>query len=187
VNRIRQFASFSRITAATLKFNLASLILIACVLSAARLAFPLIENYHHHLADLLSHQLGYQVNFSALSLRLSGWQPRLHFTNLQLIKLNTNTPAFTAQALELDLDVLGSWRNKTPQFKNFTLIAAQLTLLRQRTGQWSLLGFEALPLAQPDVVTRFLDQGQINLTDSWCQLPESNEVNNQMTKRYTVK
>ena len=166
MNDIRQTEQIQRIAVAIRTFGLASLIVVALLLSAARLTLPLIDNYHHHLAELLSQQLGYRVNFNGLSLRLAGWQPRLRFADLQLIKPDATTPVFAAQALELDLNLLGSWRSHAPEFNHFTLISAQLTLRRNAAGQLALLGFEALPLAHPAALARFLDQGQINLLDS---------------------
>ncbi|MBK1694994.1 TIGR02099 family protein [Chromatium weissei] len=177
MNEVRQSEQIRRIAAAVQMLVLVSLIVTALLFSAARLALPLIENYQQHFAELLSHQLGYQVSFNTLSLRLSGWQPRLHFTDFQLVKPNTNTPIFSAQALELDLDLLGSWRSKTPQFNHFTLISAQLNLRRNHAGQLSLLGFEALPLAQPEALARFLDQGQINLIDSRIYFIDDGRLN----------
>jgi uncharacterized protein (TIGR02099 family) len=157
-----------RIITATFILLAASVIAVIFLLSVSGLTLPLTATHRASLAAQLSQQLGYHVRFDALAVRVYDWQPRLIFQQFHVTPAPPAPPAFTAKALELDLDLVGSWRSASPQFRRFHLVGAELTVVRSSDNRWFLRGFEALK-TQPEALARFLSQGHISLSESSLQ------------------
>ncbi|WP_295398900.1 YhdP family protein [uncultured Thiocystis sp.] len=160
MRRLKRFSAFF------LTLGLAALVALALLMSGARLALPWFEGSRDALAQSLSQRLGYRVSIGALHARLSGFAPRLVLDQVLLSDPRTGAEALRLKAVELDLDVLGSLRLASPQFRRMTLVGACLTVERTRDDRLRLVGFEALQNDDPRMLERFLGQGRLNLVES---------------------
>lgn len=155
-----------RLSAFSLTLGLAALVALALLMSGARLALPWFEGSRDALAQSLSQRLGYRVAIGALHARLSGVTPRLVLDQVLLSDPRTGAELLRLKAVELDLDVLGSLRLASPQFRRMTLVGAYLTLERSRDGRLRFVGFDALKNDDPEALERFLGQGRLALVES---------------------
>jgi uncharacterized protein (TIGR02099 family) len=145
---------------------LTALVAVALLLSAVRLMMPFAGNYRDVLESALSQRLGYRVSVGALTLRMSGWTPRLLLDRVRLSDPGTGVDVFSLNAVELDLDLPGSFRMASVQVRRLTLVGAHLMLERASSGRLRLVGFTALAGDHPQALERFLSQGYVNLAGS---------------------
>lgn len=157
---------FRRLAALLSTLALTLLVVVALLVSALRLALPYADGYRETLAETLTQRLGYQVAIHALSLELSGWTPRLMLQQVVLSAPGSDAEALRFTSLGLELDILGSLHTAAPQIRSLTLAGASLEWRRLPDGQLRLTGLGALQNDQSPSLARFLEQGQINLTDS---------------------
>ncbi len=166
-----------RLSALALRLGLAALVVVALLISAARLALPFAEGYRNVLENTLSQRLGSRVSLGTLTVRLAGWEPRLILGQVLLSDPRTGADVLSLKAMELDLDVLNSLRMASPQLRRLTLVGAHLRLERSREGRWHLVGAEALKRDHPRALELFLGQGRLNLTESEILFVEAGSGN----------
>jgi uncharacterized protein (TIGR02099 family) len=147
-----------------------TLVLLAILISAARLALPLVDQYRDQVAAALSERLGYPLRMGGMSVYLSGWSPRLALDDVVLADPDGGPDLLSLRALELDLDLPGSLRLGSPQIRTLTLVGARLALRRLPDGRIRILGLGALQSDDPRTLELFLRQGHLNLMDSEISL-----------------
>ena len=147
-----------------------ALVLSAILISAARLALPLLDQYREQVAAALSERLGYPLRMGGMSLHLSGWSPRLALDDVVLADPEGGPDLLSLRALELDLDLPGSLRLGSLQVRALTLVGARLALRRLADGRIRVLGLGALQSDDPRTLELFLRQGRLNLVDSEISL-----------------
>lgn len=143
-----------------------ALVLLAILISAARLALPLVDQYRDQFAAALSERLGYPLRMGGMSLHLSGWSPRLALEEVVLADPGGGPDLLSLRALELDLDLPASLRLGSPQIRALTLVGARLGLRRLADGRIRVLGLGGLQSDDPRTLELFLRQGHLNLVDS---------------------
>ena len=146
--------------------GLAGLILLALLMTTLRLALPITDHYRDAIVQTLSQRLGYPLRVETLTLRLSGWFPRLVLGNAALTCPENGSDLLRLQALELDLEPIASLRTGKPQIRSLTLVGARLIIERKPDGRVSVAGLGALNTDDPRALELFLDQGRLNLTES---------------------
>ncbi|MBV5275358.1 MAG: TIGR02099 family protein [Lamprocystis purpurea] len=146
--------------------GLAGLILLALLMTTLRLALPITDHYRDAIVQTLSQRLGYPLRVETLTLRLSGWFPRLVLGNAALTCPENGSDLLRLQALELDLEPIASLRTGKPQIHALTLVGARLIIERKPDGRVSVAGLGALHTDDPRTLELFLDQGRLNLTES---------------------
>jgi uncharacterized protein (TIGR02099 family) len=142
------------------------LILLALLMTTLRLALPVTDHYRDAIIQTLSQRLGYPLRVETLTLRLSGWFPRLVLGNAVLTCPENGSDLLRLQALELDLEPIASLRTGKPQIRSLTLVGARLIIERKPDGRISVAGLGALNTDDPRALELFLDQGRLNLTES---------------------
>ncbi len=150
--------------------GLAGLILLALLMTTLRLALPITDHYRDAIVQTLSQRLGYPLRVETLTLRLSGWFPRLVLGNAALTCPENGSDLLRLQALELDLEPIASLRTGKPQIRSLTLVGARLIIERTPDGRVSVAGLGALHTDDPRTLELFLDQGRLNLTASEVQI-----------------
>jgi uncharacterized protein (TIGR02099 family) len=149
-----------------LALGVLALVLLAVLISAARLTLPLLDQYREPFAAALSERLGYPLRMGGMSLHLSGWSPRLALDDVVLADPEGGPDLLSLRALELDLDLPASLRLGSPQIRALTLVGARLALRRLADGRIRVLGLGALQSDDPRTLELFLRQGRLNLVDS---------------------
>ncbi len=148
-----------------LRLALLALVLLAVLMTALRLALPVVaDRYRVELTAALSQRLQHPLRVEALSLRLVGWSPQLLMDNLTISSPHTGTDLLRLRALRADLDPIASLRAGQPRLGSLTLVGAQLAVRRTREGL-SLVGLATPGPAEPDALAPFLSEGQLRLTD----------------------
>lgn len=143
-----------------------ALVLLAILISAARLALPLLNQHSDQFATVLSERLGYPLRMGGMSLHLSGWSPRIALDHVVLADPGGGPDLLSLRALELDLDLPASLRLGSPQIRALTLVGARLALRRFADGRIRALGLGGLQSDDPRTLEPFLRQGRLNLEDS---------------------
>lgn len=146
--------------------GLAGLILLALLMTTVRLALPITDHYRDAIVQRLSQRLGYPLRVETLTLRLSGWFPRLVLGNAVLTCPENGSDLLRLQAMELQLAPVASLRTGRPQIRSLTLVGARLIIERKPDGRISVAGLGALHTDDRRALELFLDQGRLNLTAS---------------------
>ncbi len=146
------------------------LVLLAVLISVARLSLPLADRYRESVAATLSERLNRPVQVGALSLRLAGWSPRLRLDEVVVGDAGGGEDVLRLRALELDLDLAGSIRSRSLEARALTLVGARLAVRRLLDGRLRIEGLSALQTRDPRVLERFLRRGRLNLDDSEVRL-----------------
>lgn len=159
-------STFARLIA----LGFVALVLLALLISAARLALPLLDQYREQVAAALSERLGYPLRMGGMSVHYSGWSPRLTLEDVVLADPEGGPDLLSLRALELDLDLVASLRLGSPQIRALTLVGARLALRRLADGRIRVLGLGTLQSDDPRTLELFLRQGSLSLVDSEVSL-----------------
>lgn len=149
-----------------LRLALLALILLAVLLTALRLALPVVaDRYRVELTQALSQRLQHPLRVESMSLRLVGWSPQLVMDNLTISSPQTGTDLLRLQALRADLDPIASLLAGQVRLGSLTLVGPRLAVHRTRDGQLSLVGLGAPGPGDPGALTPFLSQGNLTVSD----------------------
>ena len=143
-----------------------ALIVLAVLVTVVRLALPAADQYRGQVIDALSDRLGLPVRMGSLSIRLSGWTPRLSLKDVVLADPEGGADLLSLAALDLDLDLPASLRLGSPQIRAATLVGARLVLHRFADGRIRVQGLGSIQSDNPRTLELFLRQGQLSLVDS---------------------
>jgi len=156
-------------------------IAVALFTLAARAGLPFVAGYKSDIEIALGDTLGRPVSIEALSLAWRGSGPVLDATGLGVG--DADGRRITLDAALIDLHAFASlWRRK-PVLNEITLVGADLQLVRERDGRYTLQGLgESVPSATPplpragrDPLQAFgwlFDAARVELVDSRLTLVE---------------
>ena len=160
---MRRLVSSAVLLAAT------GLVLVALVVTAARVALPLTEADNRWVADRLGERLGYRVRLGSASLHLDWRGPRLVVRDLRLSAPDPGpNPERSKDVLALDvfeitIDPLASLRAGVPKITALTLAGSRLAGRIDSEGRLQLDGLEALSGRDPRALEFLLTQALVEL------------------------
>lgn len=163
VSRTRKTRFMRRLVAAVVVLATTGLVLVALLVTAARVALPLTEADNRWVAEALGDRLGYRVRLGSASLRLAGLSPRLSVRDIRLSDPRRGKDVLALDALEIEIDPLASLRTRVPQITALTLVGSRLAARFDREGRLQLDGLELLRGDDPRALEFLLTQAQVEL------------------------
>jgi uncharacterized protein (TIGR02099 family) len=139
---------------------LAGLVLLALLLTLARLWLPVGGAYRTDIERVLSGALHAQVRIGEVSSRLSGFTPALRLEQVGLLPEGSAGPPLRLRDVTLALDPLASLREWRLVPGVITLHLQRLELVRDAAGRWSVGGFSTPDAANAAESTPPLDLDQ---------------------------
>ena len=153
-----------RVTRAFWYSAAALLILLALLLSAARLVLPLLDDYHDELQQWLGQQVDLPVRIERLDLGWHGLGPDLRLLNTRLYDRSGEEVLLRLDELRLGIDLWRSWREQRLVSARIALQGSELNLIRRQDGRVVLRGREhVMPILDP--LALFAGQPRIELQD----------------------
>ena len=123
---------------------LAGLVLLALLLTLARLWLPVGGAYRGDIERVLSEALHARVSIGEVSSRLSGFTPALRLEQVSLQPEGSDRPPLRLSDVTLALDPLASLRAWQLVPGVITLHVQRLEIARDAAGHWSVGGFGAV-------------------------------------------
>ncbi|WP_421869367.1 YhdP family protein [Motiliproteus sp.] len=122
--------------------------MLAAVLSLGRWAMQVLPEYRLELAELISDEPAYRIEFDRLNGRWARFSPRLEASRVSLYLEGGRR--VNIGRMELQLDTLRSLWHLEPVFNQILIDQVDLSLFRDREGGWDLAGdlnggLESLP------------------------------------------
>ncbi len=114
-------------------------ILLAALLSAARLVLPLFDDKARDWVEQAAFGKGIDLSVEGLALDWSGLSPRLSLRNATLFSAAGDIP-FRVSRLSLGLDLPRSLSSGRLQLGNLEIEGVRLQVLRDADGRWQLRG-----------------------------------------------
>ncbi|WP_297527586.1 YhdP family protein [Thiohalobacter sp.] len=142
----------------------ALVILLAVLLSTARLALPLMEGYQSWLEDWVHDRSGQRVRIRELDLAWHGLGPELRLLGVQWRHPVDGRPLLDAAEVGVGLDLWPLLSGGQPRVRQLRLSGVDLRLVRDEAGRLRLAGTEALP-PHADPWGLLLGQSRLQLSD----------------------
>ncbi len=154
---------------------ISALILLALLLSVARLLLPELQGYRQQLAEWASEAVGQPVTVGAIDARLSGLSPAVILRDVALLD-NAGEAVLNVRELQLVLDPLASLVSRQPVLDTLVVVGTELTVIRDEQGLHikglshpvntaePVVGGEELPAGRAG--DWLLSQGQLAIRDS---------------------
>ncbi|MGD8566555.1 MAG: YhdP family protein [Gammaproteobacteria bacterium] len=147
----------------------ALVVFLAAVFGLARLLLPMIDDYNQDIEHYAARLIDRPVKIMSLDAEWHGFSPSLVLNNVRLLSKDGSQTLLDLSRARLDFDLLGIIKTRTVQFKKFALSGANLSIVRQKTGEINLAGFDAKRIEVPAQQERglmmrwLLAQGEIDL------------------------
>ena len=125
------------------------IVLLAILLTAARLLLPQLEHYKQELEIEISTYIGQPVAIGDFEIGWHGYGPRLFLYNVQLLDRTREEPLFSFSEAHIDVSLPLTLYRAQIALQDLTLDGIDLTLVRQADGRISL-GEMDLPQAEAD-------------------------------------
>ncbi len=130
-------------------WTFAFLILLAVLLSAARLLLPQLGQYKQELEIEISQIIGQPVSIAEFEIGWHGYGPRLFLHDVQLLDRAGGQVLFAFNEAHIDASLPLTLYRAQVALQDLTLDGIELTLVRQADGRFSL-GEMALPQAETE-------------------------------------
>ena len=159
------------------------LILLGTLAGIARMALPLLEDYHTEIESIAENILQRPVRIGAIDTAWSGWNPVIVMYDAYMESTDSGDMAIDLKELDISFDLIASIFNRELQPERISMKVGSLAIHRQKDGRISL-GFDALLtngnsrdapenlqwlLEQPDV---HIFAEAIEFRDKQAQLPD---------------
>lgn len=147
----------------------ALVVFLAAVFGLARLLLPMIDDYNQDIENYAAQLIDRPVKIMSLDAEWHGFSPSLVLNNVRLLSKDGSQALLDISRARLDFDLIEIVKTRTVQFKKFALSGANLSVVRQKTGEINLAGFEANRIEMPKEEERglilhwLLAQGEIDL------------------------
>ena len=125
------------------------IVLLAILLTAARLLLPQLGHYKQELETEISAFIGQPVAVGNFEIGWHGYGPRLFLHNVQLLDQAGEQPLFSFSEAHIDVSLPLTLYRTQVALHDLTLVGIDLTLVRQADGRISL-GEMDLPQADTD-------------------------------------
>ncbi|MGV6807584.1 MAG: YhdP family protein, partial [bacterium] len=121
------------------------IIAFAILVVLGRFAIQSLPEYQQKIADEISAQIGYPIEFKELSGDWYGFSPKIYLREISLYSsAKDEAPALSAQSLTAEPDLLGSLRHGTLVWKQLVLSGLKLRITEELDGSWSLNGIKGM-------------------------------------------
>lgn len=147
----------------------ASLVMVAVVVSLGRVMLPRLHQYQESIQTYLSSALNAPVTFDHLAGDWQDLQPVIFIDNLKIRSPDTKT-SLALGSLVLRLNVIGSVLQGQPVFGSIQLDDVELRLEQNDEGRWTFAGKSGTASKQgdkggPDLMALLLAQRQVQLSN----------------------
>jgi uncharacterized protein (TIGR02099 family) len=133
------------------------LILLAVLLSAARLLTPHIADYHGRIEQRVGELIGQRVDIGAIRAAWHGFGPRLRLNDIDLIDSGTGRPLLHFAHGEVGINLLTSLLRGGWYVDRLTVSGVRLSVIRGADGGLTVAGIE-VPAVQPGAGATDADQ-----------------------------
>ncbi|MCI0504738.1 MAG: TIGR02099 family protein [Gammaproteobacteria bacterium] len=120
----------------------AAVVFLAAVFATARLLLPLAGDYNQDVERFAAQITGRPVKIMSLDAEWHGFSPSLVLNNVRLLSRDGSSTILFLSRARLDFDLIGMALSQQVQFKRFALSGADFLVIREKTGQINLSGFE---------------------------------------------
>jgi len=160
-------------------YGFAGLIVLAAVmLTLMRVLLPLAEDYRSEAQAALSDYAGQPIQVASLKAEWNGFDPQLHFSNVQLFDKQGEKVLFEFTDAKMGLDIFASIRHLDFVPASFTISGVELSITRHADNRFSIDGLSTEENSQAnysDKVTNWLlRQPNIGIESStiiWTDIP----------------
>ena len=121
---------------------LASVVVVAVILTAARLLLPQLDSQQQQIGQQISKMVGLPVEFSGLSVRLFGISPEITLSDVVIKSARNSRPVLAVDQLKLRLSILGSIISRQPVLELLKITGIELSVERD-ADRFRLVGFSA--------------------------------------------
>ncbi|WP_455219281.1 YhdP family phospholipid transporter, partial [Kaarinaea lacus] len=147
----------------------ATIVLTAAIFGFARLLLPLVDDYNRDVEKFATELVGRPIKIMSLDAEWHGFSPSLVLNNVRLLSRDGSDTILQLSRARLDFDLLATASTGQVHFRRFALSGADLSLVRQKSGQVNLAGFESSQLESnhdddTDLILQWLlTQGEISI------------------------
>jgi len=147
----------------------ATIVLTAAIFGLARLLLPLVDDYNRDVEQYATELVGRPVKIMSLDAEWHGFSPSLVLNNVRLLSRDGTDTILHLSRARLDFDLLAIASSRNIHFKRFALSGADISMVRQKSGQVNLSGFESSQLETDGdddttaILQWLLTQGEISL------------------------
>ncbi|MFQ5488016.1 MAG: YhdP family protein, partial [Gammaproteobacteria bacterium] len=121
----------------------ALLLVLALLVSLARVLLPQVADYRAQLITLLSEQLGLPLEVDAIDAQWHGLGPRIRFAGLTLLDRADRHPLLSLEDAVIDIDLPHTlWRGSL-QISDLALGGVRLAVTRHADGSLTVLGLKS--------------------------------------------
>ncbi|MEQ6340070.1 MAG: TIGR02099 family protein [Gammaproteobacteria bacterium] len=123
----------------------AVVMLLAVAFTLARLWLPEAGQYREDIQRWVSEYTGLPVAVGAIHVQWRGLSPRLALRDICLLEKQGVRPVMCFKEAQLSIDLLASiWRGR-PEPSELTVVGANLSVLRNLDGSFTIAGLEGMP------------------------------------------
>lgn len=147
----------------------AAVVLTAAIFGLARLLLPVVDDYNRDVENFATELVGRPIKIMSLDAEWHGFSPSLVLNNVRLLSRDGNDTILQLSRARLDFDLLAMASTGQVHFRRFALSGADLSMVRQKSGQVNLSGFESSQLEtssedDTEVILQWLlTQGEISI------------------------
>jgi len=120
----------------------AFVVLVAAVFGITRLLLPLVGEYNVEIEKQATAYLGRPIKIMSLDAEWHGFSPSLVLNNVRVLNNEGSKTLLQFSRARLDFSLFKSIKSRAVSFNRLALSGVDVSLVRQKTGQISLLGFE---------------------------------------------
>jgi len=123
----------------------ATVVLLAVVFTLARLWLPEAGQYREDIQRWVSEYTGLPVTVGAIHMQWQGLRPRLALRDICLLEKQGPRPVMCFKEAQLSIDLAASVWQGRPEPSDLTVAGANLSVLRQLDGSFTIAGLEGMP------------------------------------------
>lgn len=127
----------------------ATVVLMAAIFGIARLLLPLVGDYNRDVENYATQQAGRPIKIMSLDAEWHGFSPSLVLNNVRVLNRDGSSTILQLSRARLDFDLIGMALSKQVQFKRFALSGADVSVVREKSGNINLAGFEGSQPVRP--------------------------------------
>ncbi|MBI3773842.1 MAG: TIGR02099 family protein [Gammaproteobacteria bacterium] len=116
------------------------MLLLALMLTVARVVLPQLEGYRPQIEAVLSERLHEKVTIADFDLSWHGFGPRLDLKTVHILDHATSQPMLGFSEARIDLNLWSSLRSWQPDFGKLTVVGAEITVIRKEDGEFEVVG-----------------------------------------------
>ena len=133
---------WQKVVVVTGYFAAGCIILAALIVSATRVATPLLNDHLPEFEKFASDLLGRPVTISHVAVAWNFYEPELIFQKVALTDPSTAKPSLEVPQINIQLALVRSLVARQPILNSIKIMGARLTLHQQAKGQIQLEGFK---------------------------------------------